>query len=194
MCKPFRLVMACCKSRDDYARFCGCCCCSLRSGLLIYFGMHISISVLSFPFVTNAREFVDALFPFLWAAFGVYALHSRRSVTLNLAGSLLCMLIVASLIIDLADLSILIVNCIENRQIMGKAFKHVFWNFSAFAQEHLELLIQFCLFVLGRLLLYTPVWCVFGSLRSLAAVYDVGGSGYEKENAEAMMEENRKLV
>ncbi|KAH0482424.1 MAG: hypothetical protein KVP17_003054 [Porospora cf. gigantea B] len=156
--------------------------------------MHISISVLSFPFVTNAREFVDALFPFLWAAFGVYALHSRRSVTLNLAGSLLCMLIVASLIIDLADLSILIVNCIENRQIMGKAFKHVFWNFSAFAQEHLELLIQFCLFVLGRLLLYTPVWCVFGSLRSLAAVYDVGGSGYEKENAEAMMEENRKLV
>ncbi|KAH0480493.1 MAG: hypothetical protein KVP17_001845 [Porospora cf. gigantea B] len=193
--------MPCCRSRSDYSLCCGCC--SLRSGLLVFFIMNILAGLSLIPVrVTGSAyatpSWILVALSVAFGVFGLWALASRKARAMGLCRVLFKVYIGVSILADLASVALqlwLIIDLDRFRTLLDE--NHLF-----FEDQLPETELGLRGVLIGVLLVYIALRSIFylvshiilGAMKSISEVYKVGGSGRERLNATALEQRKNQAV
>ena len=179
----------CCSCAKNYSMFCGWCCCSLRTGFVLYFAMTIGLAIALlfisiFETVTqgfySVPNYILAGLSFLFAILGFIAILAKKSLWPIVYG-IFKILIVMAVVYDIYVVIIYIV-CLSNIEWYYDVFGHTTMTLDE-AQTYTWLGIGLGFYLLGMIFRYWFFYFLVGSFRSLQAVYDAGGDGGERKSA-----------
>lgn len=182
----------CCDPHRDYGYFCGWCCCSLRTGFIVYYALTAAAGIgLLFNSAFNTAfggywaipGWILAVYAIAFSFVGLLSVGYDKKI-LPWAYIMFKVLVVTAVAYDIV-MVVFYIWALADIDVYLDMFDQNVNNVDR-NEVQVWLGVGLGLYILGSIARYIFFWFLFGSYRSLQAVYNADGNGTEHKSAAEM--------